>query len=527
MRMTDCGYVPLGSLDRVVTRLRRLPRRKTGRVVAVAAAALLAASCSRTPPALNGFGAIISPASPGPFVPCGMTPTVDVGGFPVAPKDLVLYLPRSSASEPCGEKLGAGRQLTLLYHALGASNNWADYADLGLHLASHGIVMASLAHDVGVSEVIEYFDEIDVDPSREVAMIGHSAGGDLIVQRRGQVASSGGVLKAMVLIAPRVSTDPFFDYSLSGAEAFLGLHWTRDTDPSTWGAPAQGPRRSVFRIYDRAGVDFDAPFEPTLWKNFAFFDFFPGTHFEQGRPGVIAYVTAVLRRQFYDDAGQDAFLRAMGPISGLLPPERPIAQQHSRRERVRIANFEEDQTLVPPIYGGVFDNGVSFTGGPAVVPAWTDKFSPHDLGVLRFNFVAQSDVERSVAIHFGDKSIDVSDQTYLSFRIAQEYHPTLAPTGEAVVFDVALQTPDDVIAQAEDHGGPLDFPVIVPNLLLSQTHEFVDATKNAMRTYLIPLSAFGGADLSQVGVIKFDFRRAQTVPGRRMFFVVDDVEFVQ
>ncbi len=524
---TDYSYTPMRSLMRTVKRLRRLLQRAAGRVVTVAAATLLVTGCARTLPTLDGIGTTVPPASPGSFVPCELTPTVDVAGIPISQADLVLYLPRPDASERCAEALGKGRPLALLYPALGSSNNFKDYATLGLHLASHGIVMASLGHSVGVSEAMEFLDENGVSPSGEVALVGHSAGGDLMVQRRGEVIRSGGTLKAMVLMAPRVSTDPFFDYSLSGAEAFLGLHWTRDDDPVTWGAPGQGPRRSVFRIYDRAGVDFDDPFEPTLWKHFAFFDFIPGSHFEQDRAGLLAYVTAVLRRQFYDDASQDAFLEAMNPVPGLAAAERPISQQHSRRERLRVATFEEDEALVPPIYDGVFEDGASFTAGSAVVPAWSDSFSPHDLGVLRFNFVAAPDVERSVTVLLNE-NVDVSDQTHLSFRITQEYHPALAPTGEAVVFDVALQTPGDAVAQAEDHGGTLAFPVVVDNLLLSgQVQENVNATKNAMRTYLIPLFAFEGADLSRVGAIKFNFTRAQTVSGRRMFFALDDVEFVK
>ena len=77
----------------------------------------------------------------------------------------------------------------------------------------------------------------------------------------------------------------------------------------------------------------------------------------------------------------------------------------------------------------------------------------------------------------------------LSFRISQEYHPELSPTGEAVVFDVALQTASgEAITPAEDHGGALDFPIVVDGLAITQTGEVVNGTKNAMRTYLVPLS---------------------------------------
>ena len=368
-------------------------------LTAAAAATLLvlsATSCARTGPVLEGIGTTAPPDSPGPFVPCSMT--INEFGPELQPL-LVLFLPRSNEDERCVETLGAGRPLALLYHAKGAGNTVTDYNDLGMHLASHGIVVASLPHSIGVAEAIELLDEMGVDPSPEIALIGHSAGGDLMVTRRGEVASSGGELKAIVLMAPRVSTDIFFDYSLSGAESFLGLHWTWDSDHSTYGAPGQGPRRSVFRIYDRAGLDFNDPFKAGLWKHFAFFDYHGG-HYQQHRIGLIAYVTAVLRRQFFDDSGQDSFLEGLSPIPGLAAGERPIAQQHHRKERLQIATFEEGSPLNPPIFDGVFDEGLSFTEGAEIVPAWTDPFSPHDLGVVRFNFVSEPGVERRRSLLF-------------------------------------------------------------------------------------------------------------------------------
>ena len=240
--------------------------------IAAALVAVVTVTASCVEPQIDTFqfGSSIPPAQRGPLIPCEMVPVVDVGGgVEVAPKNLVLYLPRTSASQECAESLGAGRPLALLYHANAQGNGPPSYSVLGLHLASHGIVMASLAHDVGVLEAIDYFDEIGVNPSTDVALIGHSIGGLLMIDGRGEVAEGGRDLRAIVLMAPSVLGDAIIDYSLNGADAFLGLHWTWDNDSVTWGAPGQGARRSVFRIYDRAGVDFDAPFEPTLWKHFA------------------------------------------------------------------------------------------------------------------------------------------------------------------------------------------------------------------------------------------------------------------
>ena len=469
-----------------------------------------------------------SPAVNGAFSPCEteLTKTVPIeGDIEITVLSLALYLPRSAAGPDCASIASPDRPLVLLYHALGQDE--FDYDALGLRLSSHGFVVASLQHETQLNEAIDFLDEeIGGFLSDDVALVGHSAGGDLMVRRRGQPAALGRSVRTMVLMAPRVSGDTVEpDYALSGVDAFLGLHWRGDNDNASWGRPSPaggGVRRSVFRIYDRAGVDFDDPETLGLSKHFVFFDY--TQHNNQNRDGVVAYTTAFLRRHVLDDESQDLYLKHMSPPPQLAAEHHPISQQHEEPGRVLLANFEEDVNAA--VYKGLFERGVRLLPSPAgIIFAFSDPFSPHDLGVLRFRFDAQTEPEHSVAILL-NQGVPTEGMNYLSFRITQEYHPETSPTGGIIDFDIGIASLGDHFVDSEDYQR-LAFPALAQNVMIAQTSEQVDGTKNAMRTYLIPLEDFDLGNPDFVQGVTFDFTDSGEPPGETIFITIDQVQLTE
>ena len=83
-----------------------------------------------------------------------------------------------------------------------------------------------------------------------------------------------------------------------------------------------------------------------------------------------------------------------------------------------------------------------------------------------------------------------------------------------------------VICGHADYGA-LPFPVVVQNLTLDLTGQVVDATKNAMRTYRIPLSDFELGIPGLVQGITFDFSDTGSVQGERLNLVIDQVQLTR
>jgi hypothetical protein len=88
------------------------------------------------------------------------------------------------------------------------------------------------------------------------------------------------------------------------------------------------------------------------------------------------------------------------------------------------------------------------------------------------------------------------DYRYIIFRITQVYEPTLNPDGTPRNFHVRIHSlnGNDRVPISE-HGGALHFPVKKPAPGGAIQEE---QTKNAMQSYLIPLRAFEGVNLSSV-----------------------------
>lgn len=404
--------------------------------------------------------------------------------------------------------------VALIYNAWGFGNSNEDYAELGLHLASHGFVVVSLDASIGLGTALNVLGsaiEFDNKLSEDVVLIGHSSGGGLMVERAPDVLSVGGNIAAMVLLAP--TTSMTVDYSLPDVEAFLGLHWVGDNDSGTYGALAPGGRRSVFRIYDQAGFLWDKPNQLTLDKSFVFFDW--AGHYKQDQVGLIAYTTAFLRRYAYDETAQDTYLKHMNPIAGLAASQLPVSQQYAVKDKIAAANFEEWRSFDPPNFDHVFVQG----GYGSLWPSASDDFFPHATGAL---LATLSDARSNKAINvLLEPYLDVSSARYLSFRISQRYHPVRWPTGSDVEFRIEIQTSGEHASVAASDYQVLTFPEVQTVVVSPGGHQD-DATKNAMRTYVIPLDDFAIQDWSDVGAVVFDF---SDTPGE-LSMTLDDVEFI-
>jgi hypothetical protein len=116
--------------------------------------------------------------------------------------------------------------------------------------------------------------------------------------------------------------------------------------------------------------------------------------------------------------------------------------------------------------------------------------------------------------------------THLSFRIAQEYHPERQQSREPLLFRVIVASNGERAVEIVDYGA-LHFPVVVPDLTIAQTNQTVDATKNALRTYRIPLSDFGLDLGATIQGITFDFSDTGSVEGERIEMALDQLQLTR
>ena len=320
---------------------------------------------------------------------------------------------------------------------------------------------------------------------------------------------------AMVLMAPKIQADETFD--LTGTTpAFLGLHWTGDNDPATYGALGP-PRRSVFKAYDNAGIVSDDADRLSLTKDFVFFDL--NGHDQQNNPGIVAYTTAFLHRHLAGRMVYDRFLKHQEVPSGLAVGDWPVSQQHAEPRRLAVANFETGP-LAPALFTNAVEAGIGVLLWPYDTSWLIDDYSPHDTRVLRFDVF---DTPSASAVEFPFASPQsLAGYRFLSFRITQVYDDVEMPSGSDRSFDVELCSEDSCWSvDLADYGG-VPFPRVVLNLPLDMHGIEDNATKNAMRSILIRLTDFGMPSGTMVNQIRFDFSDGNAANAR---FIVDDLEF--
>lgn len=470
------------------------------------------------------IGGAQDPVEPGIFCPC----THHEQSFNDAGDPARIYWPGSLAdleappeercdpTPECETYAGLNHPLVILAHANGSTIH--SYPELGNHLASHGIVLVSIPNsETGfrnrLGDAID-FAEAEFGPGlgKRTALIGHSLGGHMMALHNSELQDHGDrTLDGVALLAPRV--DVGVNYPLDNVGALLGVHWAKDNDGATYGAN-NGTFTSVFHSYDNAGLVAGDPDAMTVAKDFVFFNFINGHHM-QDQDGVIAYTTAFLRRELFGETAQDDHLRHQRPLIGLPPNQLPVSQQHARSQRLVIANFESGLNE-PTWYGGVNTTGIIEQPSER---ASDDPFSPHLTKLKPLDIPAFAGTRRAEIVI--DGGVDVSSYNYLVFRITQRYHDIDNPTGGDLDFEIGLELGGggEVFAQASNYQD-LSFPVVVNSIEINAM--FVDATKNAMRTYLIPLDDFGA--VTQVESVILDFSNE---PALDYALSLDDVEFAR
>jgi hypothetical protein len=203
----------------------------------------------------------------------------------------------------------------------------------------------------------------------------------------------------------------------------------------------------------------------------------------------------------------------MNPIAGLAADQLPISQQYAVRNKIAVANFEIN-TMEPPSFDGFFVQD----GYGDAWPSYSDEFSPHATDVLMATL--HDGINKAINVLL-EPEVNVGGANYLSFRISQRYHPLVSPTGSDVEFDIEIQTRGEHASVSASDYQTLTFPE-VRTVVLAQVGDVVDATKNAMRTYVIPLDDFAIQDWSDVGAVVFHFG---DTPGD-LYITLDDVEFI-
>ena len=470
-----------------------------------------------------------APALPGPF--CACSASIDKPGPFADTYYGIFYFPRPRTEDDrrecvpdhreCSKIRGGPYNLAVVHYAIGSGGAGA-YEGLATHLATHGFAVASMATNSDAtfaSKGLDYlYQEVGGSLTNEVALIGHSAGGDLVLSE-GQYVSAPPLnkhLAAMVLMAPRIYSNESFD--LNGVtSAFLGLHWTSDNDDATYGALGP-PRRSVFKAYDNAGIVSNDANSLSLTKDFVFFEF--PTHYLQNNPGIVAYTTAFLHRHLAGRKIYDRFLKHQEVPVGLSPADRPISQQHADPDRLAVANFESGD-LSPALFTNAFEAGIG-----VVVHffdwSWNlDFYSPHDTRAFKIS-VFDASAGTGVEFPFSEPA-PLTGYNYLSLRVTQVYHDADAPTGGDRSFVVELCDLDTCWGLDLAEYGGIPFPVVVNPLNITGGGSD-NATKNAMRSILLPIKDFGLPIDTAVERIRFNFSDGNA---DNAAFIVDDIEFYQ
>lgn len=476
------------------------------------------------------------PQDPGPYEVCICTPVICETPYPAK------YFAPVLNSKSCTTE---GRfDLVLIAHLDSAGDGTEAYNDLADHLASNGFMVVIFDRNSMPADFETYLsDRIDFlyedSPVADyitdnIAIIGHSRGGRDALENVHVFSEKGKNLRAFVAMAPTMRTDDQI-FRIPQVQAFLGLHNFRDTDPSAFGDKAPGrPMRSTFKYYDDAGLQFIVTDpDPTSTHNSYFtvekdmiYMNVPGGHLFQNGLITRTYINAFLQLHLHGRTEYQRFFKFQ---------ERPFEfnnefiQQHHDRVRYVLANFENGEAEVNNLGGSIEIVGnyiYNLVIGPSFV---LDDFSPHNTTVLNLEYdplVGASENDRLEFSFNGPK--DLSAFRYLSFRVTQVYDSTPGEGTPPVLvsFRIHLLSADASNAvNLVDFGGPLEpYETITTVPALPPAVAVEEQTKNAMRSFLIPLSAFEGVDLSQVESLWLDF--SEMLVPTHIELIFDDIEFL-
>lgn len=426
--------------------------------------------------------------------------------------------------------------LLLIAHADGQGSGASAhgfYDDLASHLASNAIIVASMNRSGVTPEEFGTLltDHVDyiyaASPIKDfvlnnVALLGHSAGGRSVIRNAGVIHDeTDKELKAVILLAATIDLD--LEKSFAGeTKALLGINVRMDSDVNAYGAKLPGRiMQSTFKVYDEAGLLPGQPNVLSLEKDMILAngsDLTTAPHYFQNAAFAQGYINAFLQLHL---RGNGTFRRFFKQQEAIPQVTTQVFQQHADPAQLLVADFENGSVTEHELGGPiqVIGNSIKdvFVGQTHLI----DEFSCHHTQALTFFWAGALPLGPPDWIRFRfDETRNLLGYRYVALRITQVYDPATNPEGTPRDFSVRLHSDGgDAAVPVSLHGGELHFPIVTPAPMGAQQEE---QTKNAMRTYLIPLHAFEGIDAAAVTEVILDFSDAGAKP---TVFLLDDVAF--
>jgi pimeloyl-ACP methyl ester carboxylesterase len=435
--------------------------------------------------------------------------------------------------------------VVLIYPADGAAPDaQLGYDSLAKHLISHGFHVATIGlrepGQVVIQDTIRFIyndlkSAFKLKVLDQVFVIGHSAGGRVALENVHLVSkpkilnSLPRTLKGLILFAPAFAGSSDFTVSAfesivprmdSTVKAFLAITAIRDKDPQACGVykDYDSPMPSNFLVYDRMGTTGSTKATSTVEKDMIFTEFVsPPTevgqeHYFQNDLVTKAYVTAFLHRHAGNNAYYEQFLKMQIRPPSLEDVVKPIWQQHEERDRI-VAVDNDLQSLQT---SSIEKSETGIVAIPVEKPWQFDQHNPHATGALYVYWSRKSTVEPTwFKVKFDE--INIVGYKYLSFRVGQVYLED--KVGQELDMTLSVNSSQKT-TKISQHSSKIPFPVktgVKPYIISPE----VDITKNAMRTYVIPLSALGQL-LIVVNSIRFDL---SLNPPSYAFLWMDSISF--
>lgn len=487
------------------------------------------------------------------------------GGDGVPTVNGKIYWPSNSCQQADGPPVGL--PMVVFLHGNAMDNEDHDY--LMSHIARNGFVVCSIQNggfDGGSNEgrarqAISYLNGMHAfwgysnRLTDDVVFMGHSRGGEAAVTAARLLAEQPGLahvpydVEAVVSIAPTDgggdNSDPKENLNGTMTRSFLAIYGSRDPDVRgiRLEDPLTGPENTAFAIYDRAGTESSVEGlllpASNIRKAMVFVHgathrgFLDGCNIIDG--GAIGcsshkdvargYVTAFLRWQVENENDYRAYFDGTAVPTKVRLEDVDVFEQFVDMPRRVVDNFEQGGWNVNTRGGSV----VKGTAIAAIAEGelWQlDPSVPHDTGGLRVKWggAGSKYVGWNIPIAnvpFVGPARDVTNYDVLSLRVAQDYLDAWNTPGADKDFRVRLYTGSgwSEFVTISDHGR-----IPAPDVFFAAPipHPAGDFTKSAMTTIRLPLSAFAGADLTDVQWVYCYF----DLPGHTAGSVIlDSLEF--
>ena len=461
-----------------------------------------------------------------------------------------------------------GSPVVIFMH--GRNMDLASHDYLMSHLARNGFVVASISNggfDGGSNEgrarqAISYLNSIHAfwnwshRLSDDVIFAGHSRGAEAAITAARLLAEQPALahipydVKSVVSIAPTDGgggngPDPKENLDGTMTRSFLAIYGSRDGDVRGNDLGVAGPEETAFAIYDRAGSQ--SSVEGVLLpaanitksmvyvsgaNHLGFRDDLAGWEDRPWQRNIAkGYISAFLRWQVFGESNFKRFFdgTAMPSVSA----HEVFLQLNDHPRRV-LDNFEQGGWTLNT-RGGAVARGTGISNITENDLWQLNSSAPHDTRGLRIRWTDDSvnswvrwDIPAGNVFGVGPAR-DVTRYSVLSLRVAQNYSAGLDTEGEDQDFLIGLVTAAGVfpsVVRISDYGRipyPDPFVVAIDNTFIDGSLVPAgDYTKTALSTIRIPLTAFRGADLTDVREVVMIF----AVDGHETgSIIVDNLEF--